>query len=55
VSTLLSGWFSFEHMGATAGDPMVRDMACDWLERAGHSYDVTLPPPFSGWRVARRP
>jgi hypothetical protein len=54
MKTLVAGWFSFEQMGATAGDLMARDLACDWLERAGHSYDVALAPPFSGgvdWRV----
>jgi hypothetical protein len=53
MKTLVAGWFSFEQMGATAGDLMARDLACDWLERAGHSYDVALAPPFSGgvdWR-----
>jgi hypothetical protein len=54
VRTLVAGWFSFEQMGATAGDLMARDVACDWLERAGHSYDVALAFPFSGgvdWRM----
>jgi Polysaccharide pyruvyl transferase len=53
MKTLVAGWFSFEQMGATAGDLMARDLACKWLERAGHSYDVALAPPFSGgvdWR-----
>lgn len=54
MRTLVAGWFSFEQMGATAGDLMARDVACDWLERAGHSYDVALAPPFHdgvNWRL----
>ena len=45
---LVAGWFSFEQMGASAGDLMARDVVCDWLEQAGRSYDVALAPPFSG-------
>ena len=50
---LVTGWFSFEQMGATAGDLLVRDLVCEWLECAGLSCDVPLAPPFSGgvdWR-----
>ena len=48
MRTLVAGWFSFERMGATAGDLLVRDFVCQWLGRAGHSYDVALAPPFPG-------
>jgi hypothetical protein len=54
VKTLVAGWFSFEQMGATAGDLLVRDLVCEWLGRAGCPYDVALAPPFSGgfdWRT----
>lgn len=50
---LVAGWFSFQQMGATAGDLIARDLVCEWLEHAGLSYDVALAPPFSGgvdWR-----
>jgi hypothetical protein len=53
MKTLVAGWFSFEQMGATAGDLLARDLACDWLRQAGHAYDVALAPPFAGgvdWR-----
>jgi len=53
MKTLVAGWFSFDKCGATAGDVMARDLACEWLERAGYSYDVALAPPFIGgvdWR-----
>jgi hypothetical protein len=53
VKTLVAGWFSFEQMGATAGDLLARDLACEWLLRAGHSYDVAHAAPFTGgvdWR-----
>jgi hypothetical protein len=48
MKTLVVGWFSFEEMGATAGDLYCRDLACRWLERAGRSHDVALAPPFRG-------
>jgi hypothetical protein len=48
VKTLVAGWFSFEEMGASAGDLIARDIVCEWLERSGHPYDVALAPPFSG-------
>ncbi len=53
MKALVAGWFSFEQMGATAGDLLSRDLACEWLERAGYSYDLALAPPFTGgvdWR-----
>jgi hypothetical protein len=51
--TLVTGWFSFEGGGGTAGDLLAADLACEWLERASCSYDVALAPPFRGgvdWR-----
>lgn len=53
MKTLVAGWFSFENMGASAGDLLVRDLACEWLEEAGRSFDVAVAPPFEGgvdWR-----
>lgn len=53
MKTLVAGWFSFEQMGATAGDLLSRDLVSEWLERAGIPYDVALAPPFMGgvdWR-----
>ncbi|HZI66044.1 MAG TPA: glycosyltransferase [Thermoanaerobaculia bacterium] len=53
VKTLVTGWFSFPGMGATAGDLLARDLLCEWLEKAGRDYDVALAPPFPGgvdWR-----
>src|SRR3990170_1932745 len=54
MKALVAGWFSFEQMGATVGDLLARDLACEWLEQAGYSYDVAHAPPFSGgidWRA----
>jgi Polysaccharide pyruvyl transferase len=54
MKILVAGWFSFERMGATAGDLLARDLVCQWLGRAGHPYDVALVAPFSGgvdWRL----
>ena len=48
MRTLVVGWFSFEEMGATAGDLYCRDLACRWLDRAGRTHDVALAPPFRG-------
>jgi hypothetical protein len=53
--TLVAGWFSFEQMGASAGDLLARDVACQWLSEVGCAYDVALAAPFTGgvdWRTA---
>ncbi len=53
MKALIAGWFSFENGGATAGDLLARDLACEWLKRAGCSYDGALASPFLGgvdWR-----
>jgi hypothetical protein len=48
MRALVTGWFSFELMGATAGDLLARDVTCRWLERAGIDHDVALAPAFPG-------
>lgn len=48
MKTLVAGWFSFPLMGATAGDLLVRDVVCGWLEEVGRRYDVATAPPFPG-------
>lgn len=53
MKALVAGWFSFETMGATAGDLIARDLVCDWLVSAGRTFDVAVAPPFTGgvdWR-----
>jgi hypothetical protein len=45
---LVAGWFSLERCGATAGDLLAKDVACDWLDRAGVAWDVALAAPFTG-------
>jgi hypothetical protein len=55
MKALVVGWFSFEGMGATAGDLFARDLACDWLGQAGLAPDVATAKPFTGgvdWRCA---
>jgi hypothetical protein len=52
---LVAGWFSFEQMGASAGDLLARDVLCNWLAENGYAYDVAVAPPFTGgidWRSA---
>ena len=54
MKVLVAGWFSFEKCNVTAGDLMARDLACEWVEKAGYAYDVALAFPFSGgvdWRL----
>ena len=46
MRVLVTGWFSFAHGEATAGDLLARDVACEWLDQAGRSYDVALSPAF---------
>ncbi|HEX9190000.1 MAG TPA: polysaccharide pyruvyl transferase family protein [Vicinamibacteria bacterium] len=53
MKVLVAGWFSFEQMGATAGDILARDVVCRWLEEGGVSHDVATAPPFAqgvDWR-----
>jgi hypothetical protein len=45
---LVAGWFSFENCHATAGDLLTRDVACEWIVRAGFKYEVALAHPFTG-------
>jgi hypothetical protein len=55
MRVLVSGWFSFEKMGATAGDIIARNLVCSWLEEREIAYDVALVPPFEGginWKNA---
>ena len=54
MRALIAGWFSFEQMGASAGDLMVRDLVCGWLAEAAVPFDVAVAPPFEGgvdWRA----
>jgi hypothetical protein len=48
MKILVAGWFSFEGMGATAGDLLSKDVVCNWLAQAGYSFDVAMAPPFQG-------
>ena len=48
MKVLVTGWFSFEQMGATAGDSYARDLLCEWLEQADIMYDVAVAAPFTG-------
>jgi hypothetical protein len=53
LKVLLAGWFSFEQMGASAGDLLCRDLVHDWLRNVGIDVIVASTPPFSGdvsWR-----
>lgn len=50
---LVAGWFSFEGMGATAGDLLARDIVTGWLTDAAVPHDVAVALPFTGgvdWR-----
>jgi hypothetical protein len=47
VTTLVAGWFSFEGMGATAGDLLASEVVQSWLSEAGEDFDVAFAPPFS--------
>ena len=48
MRALVAGWFSFELMGASAGDLLACDVVCGWLDRGSVPYDVALAPPFAG-------
>ena len=40
--TLVIGWFSFELMGATAGDFLAKDVVCGWLREIGSEPRVAV-------------
>lgn len=46
--SLIAGWFSFDGMGATAGDVLAAGVARRWLEETGRRVDVTAVPPLPG-------
>jgi hypothetical protein len=56
VNVLVTGWFSLQGGGATAGDVMARDVACGWLAERGIAFDVAqeraLGPGVDWFRVA---
>ncbi len=47
MKVLIAGWFSFENMGATAGDLLCRDLLARWLSEAEIPFNVATAPPFS--------
>jgi hypothetical protein len=53
---LVAGWFSLEGGGATAGDVLVRDVLCNWLDERRLAYDVAqerwLGPGVDWFRVS---
>jgi len=46
MRVLVAGWFSFDGMGATAGDLLARDLVCQWLQPAGIAHDIAVAAPF---------
>jgi hypothetical protein len=50
--TLVIGWFTFEWMGATAGDYIATDILCGWLREAGIAYDVAVFKPIEQGQIA---
>lgn len=55
MRALVTGWFSFEHGEATAGDLRAAEVVCGWLDEAGIAYDVATSPAFAegiDWREA---
>ena len=58
MKCLVAGWFSFEQMGATAGDLLAKDLVCSWVERAGPRTTSPTPPrspAVSGGTTSKRP
>ena len=46
MRVLVTGWFSFEGMGATAGDLMCRDVLVSWLETEGIAHEIAAAPAY---------
>lgn len=47
MHVLVTGRFSWELMGSTAGNLIGKDIVCSWIEEAGITYDVALAKPFA--------
>lgn len=47
MKVLIAGWFSFEQMGASAGDMLARDLTAKWLADAGVDHDIAVELPFT--------
>lgn len=47
LNILIAGWFSFEQMGASAGDLLARDLTAQWLANAGVNYTTAVDKPFT--------
>ena len=57
MRVLIAGWFSFDDMGATAGDMMARDIVYQWLKDVNISADVADSAKFPcqggiNWQLA---
>jgi hypothetical protein len=55
LRVLVAGWFSFQDMGATAGDRIACDLLCERLAQNNVPFDVALASSFPGgvdWRSA---
>lgn len=48
MRVLVTGWFSFLHGEATAGDLLAMEVATDWLTDAGIPHDVACSPVLGG-------
>ncbi|MDW3646774.1 MAG: polysaccharide pyruvyl transferase family protein [Bacteroidia bacterium] len=46
LNVLISGWFSFEGMGATAGDLIARDLVGSWLDEKHIPFEFACLPSF---------
>jgi hypothetical protein len=48
MRVLISGWFSFRHGEATAGDLLALDVVREWLDEADVPYEVACSPVLAG-------
>lgn len=48
MKVLIAGWFSFDQMGASAGDMLALDLASKWLKGGGIDFDIAAEAPFVG-------
>jgi len=46
MKALITGWFSFEQMGNSAGDMIAKDLVAGWLSEAGIPYDIAMARSF---------
>lgn len=49
MKILVAGWFSFDDMGATAGDLIAKNLVCTWIQEANIDFDVAVAETYRNY------